>query len=112
MAIENLPISVIINLLAMIYPFINVLKEKHYVQRSTAVINGVSLIITGITILIYNYSLYLFKIPLVAFPLIIGVVVIIMTSQRMKYWDTIGRSLTTLIILGVILLTQFGIINF
>lgn len=108
--INNLPIPVIVNLLAMINPFIYFLKEKHFVKRSTAITNSVGLIITGIAILIFHPSLYVFKLPLASFPLIIGIIGILMTSKKINGWDIIGRSITSLIILILIFLVQFGIL--
>ena len=108
----NLPLPIIVNFLAMVPPVLGVLKEKHYVKRSTTVSNGVGLIVTGVALLISNQKSYLFSVPLATFPLVLGVAGILMTSTKMDYWEIVGRSLTTLIVLLITLLVQFGAISF
>ena len=104
---QNLPMSIIVNVLALIFPIVYAIKEKHFVKHSSSVINGAVLVITGISLLVSNPTLYLFKLPLATYPLVIGLLSIVMTSLNVDNWDVIGSSAATLIILVLILLTQF-----
>jgi len=110
MAFSNLPIAVIVNLLAMVNPGINALRESHFVRHSTSIVNCVGLVLTGISIIVFNPSLYLLRIPVAAFPLILGIAGILMTSRNVRGWDIVGRSLITFLTLLIILLVQFGIL--
>jgi len=107
---ENIGISIIVNLVALVVPIINVLKEKHYVRRDTAVFNGIGLIATGIALAIYHPTTYLFKLPLAVFPLLQGTFGIGLTSKRHEFGTVILSSLATLVMLVVVLFVQLGFI--
>jgi len=106
----NLPISVIVNLIPLIFSAVNARKEKHYTKRSVAVTNGLLLIATGISLIIFNPSLLVYKIPLAAIPIIYGFAVVLLTSKRENLGTKMGMSLVTLILSILILVIQLGIL--
>ena len=113
MTIENLPLSIIINIIAIVYPGMRALRERHFTPRNQAVINGLILIGTGISLIIFNPALWLFKIPLAAFPIIHGIAGIVLTVSRTRtdLGTKVCSSLATTIMLIAVLLVQFGIVK-
>lgn len=107
-AMENLPLSIILNVIAIVYPGVRTLRERHFTPRNQAVMNG--LILIGMGLIIFNPSLWMFKIPLAAFPIIHGIAGISLTVSRIR--GDLGTkacsSLATTIMLIVVLLVQFG----
>jgi len=95
--------SVVINILALVSPLYMTFKEKHYVKRSTAVFNGLTLIAVGIAIMLTS------NIWIGIVPTLIGFLVISLTTTRDGLGTIIGSSLVTLIILVLILLAQIGL---
>lgn len=114
MAIQNLPISIIINIIAIIYPGMKALHEPHFTPRDRAVINGLILIGTGISLIILNPALWLFKIPLAAFPIVHGIAGAVLTVSRTRkdLGTKVCSSIATTIMLVIVLLVQFGIVKF
>lgn len=104
--------SIIINLLALVWPVISAFREKHYVRRDSAIFNGLSIIGTGVGILILSPSLKFFGLPLSAFPIIIGVAGIALTSSRNEWGTKICSGIVTSIILIVILIIQIQQLGF
>ena len=106
----NLPISIIVNLIPLVFSLAKAMREKYYTLRSVAVANGLLLIATGITLIIFNPSLLIYKIPLAIFPIIYGFFVVLLTSQRNDWGTKLGMSLIIFIISLLILLIQLGIL--
>lgn len=104
------PLSIIVNLAALVNPAINAYREKHYTKRSTAIINGIGILITGITIITSYPDLYLYSIPFSALPILYGAAGIILTSKRENIGLKMLGSRLVLGILVLILLIQFGTI--
>lgn len=104
--------SIIINVLTLIWPIISAIKERHYVRRDSAIINGLLLVGTGLGILIESPFLNLLGLPLAVFPIIIGIAGIALTSSRNDLGTQICSGLVTSIILGLILLFQISQLGF
>ena len=104
--------SIIINLIALVWPIISAIRERHYVRRDSAIFNGLSLIGTGVGILILLPSLKLFNLPLSAFPIIIGIAGIALTSSRNEWGTKICSGIVTTVILIVILFIQLQQLGF
>ena len=62
--------SIIINLIALVWPILSAFRERHYVRRDSAIFNGLLLVGTGIGILIISPLLKFLNLPLAAFPII------------------------------------------
>ena len=104
--------SIIINLIALIWPVISSFKEKYYVRRDSAIFNGLSLVGTGIGILILSPSLKFFSLPLATFPIIIGIAGIALTSSRNEWGTKICSGIVTTVILILILIIQVKQLGF
>mgnify|MGYP001571769763 CR=1 FL=1 len=104
--------SIIINGLTLIWPIISAIKEKHYVRRDSAIINGLLLVGTGLGILIESPALKILGLPLAVFPIVIGIAGIALTSSRNELGTQICSGLVTSIILGLILVVQLLMLGF
>lgn len=113
MAIQNLPLAIIINLISIVYPAMSIFGENRYTRRNKAVINGLLLIGNGISLIIFNLDLWLFKIPLAAFPIVHGIAGIVLTVNRTQndLGTKVCSSFATTIMLVIVLLVQFGIVK-
>ena len=104
--------SIIINFIALIWPIVSAIREKHYVRRDSAIFNGLALVATGVGILIISPSLQLLNLPLAAFPLVIGIIGIALTSTRNKFGTVVCSGIATAIILVIILFIQLNELGF
>lgn len=104
--------SIIINLLTLIWPLISAIRERHYVRRDSAVINGLMLVGTGVGILVQSPPIKLLGLPLAVFPITIGIAGIALTSSRNEWGTHICSGIVTFIILLLILVIQLVELGF
>lgn len=102
--------TIILNMISLVWPIYSAIKEKHFVKRSSAVFNGLSIILVGIGLLIEQNSLMFIGLPLAIFPLIFGVLIIALTSTKEDLGTILGSGKVTLIFLCLLLFIQYRII--
>ena len=105
MPLQVLP--AVVNLLSLANPIKNVIKEKHYVKRSTAIYNGLGLIATGISIIAFPHSNLLLLLAAIA--LLQGFLGIGLTTTRENLGTKICSSPAVLLTLIVVFAVQLFI---
>lgn len=99
--------AIIINWLALIWPVITAIKQKHYVKKSDAVIGGLHLIVVGVTLLATKPSLMLWQLPLFTYPLVVGLGGAGLVVKNEKIGLTILSGWVTSTIIAITLIIQY-----
>lgn len=104
-------LGIITGALSIIFFLYGASKEKHYILRDNAVINGLILIGNGIALLITQPTIYFANLPLALFPIVHGFLGIGLTVKKTDKKCYTLRSLVCAVMAGFIVLVQFGIIG-
>ena len=99
--------AIVINWLALIWPVITAIKQKHYVKKSDAAIGGLHLIVVAVTLLATKPSLTLWQLPLFTYPLVIGLAGIGLVVKNEKIGLKILSGWITSAILAIVLIVQY-----
>ena len=97
--------AIVINWLALIFPLITAIKQKHYVKKNDAVIGGLHLIVVAVTLLVTKPTLMLWQLPLFAYPLIIGIagIGLVVKNEELGLKFLSGWAVSAIIALTLIL---------
>jgi len=107
----ELSTQVIISGIALIPVLGMVFKEKHFVMRSTAQINGITLIIAGVVSAFLGVGATVISIPNGFLLLALGLLQIILINTNWKYGKIVGSSLVTILVLAINVLLEANMIK-